>query len=146
MKLNQEIPKLSGTSHVLNGEVTREELMTNDRPTFILIWSVSCPSCKEHMDKIVEFLETIEDKVDIVTIHRPRQEEDKVIDTIVSEADEYGLKYSILVDNNLRVVENFNMNTMPEFYLFNRKGELIHYQTDATKFKILDKRIELMNK
>jgi len=141
MKLRESMPELTGATEWVNsGELLKGDLI-GTKPVLIHFWSISCYSCKKGMEKINYFYEAYEDKLNVVTIHMPRSEEDRNTSLIKQTADAYQLKKPIAIDDNHTITDLFNNRYVPAFYLFDQKGKLRYLQSGKTGTTVLRTRI-----
>jgi len=140
MKLREQMPELAGATEWLNGELTKTELV-GEKPTLIHFWSVSCYLCKKAMPQINQFREEYKDKLNVVAVHMPRSEEDFDLEAIKKTAEEHGITQSIFVDGDQKLTKAFENKYVPAYYLFDKAGNLRHYQAGGSGTKMLEKRV-----
>lgn len=140
MKLREPMPELSGATAWLNGEVTKAELV-GEKPTLIHFWSVSCHLCKEAMPKVNEFRDEYSDKLNVVAVHMPRSEDDLNLEEIKSVAEEHEITQPIFVDSEHKLTEAFENQYVPAYYVFDKDGNLRHFQAGGSGMKMLEKRV-----
>lgn len=140
MKLRDEMPSLTGETAELNGEVKRDELI-GEKPTLVHFWSISCHLCKEAMPNVNEFRDQYKDKLNVVSVHMPRSENDVNVEDIKKVAAEYGITQPILVDNDFKITDEFQNQYVPAYYVFDKNGVLRHFQAGGSGMKMLTKRV-----
>lgn len=140
MKLREPMPELTGATAWLNGEVTREQLI-GEKPTLIHFWSISCHLCKEAMPQVNQFRDEYKDKLNVVAVHMPRSENDLDIEDIKKVAAEHGITQPIFVDSELKLADAFENQYVPAYYVFDKDGNLRHYQAGGSGMKMLEKRV-----
>ncbi|UQD51545.1 TlpA family protein disulfide reductase [Bacillus methanolicus] len=140
MKLREPMPELTGATAWLNGEVTREQLI-GEKPTLIHFWSISCHLCKEAMPQVNQFRDEYKDKLNVVAVHMPRSENDLDIEDIKKVAEEHGITQPIFVDSELKLADAFENQYVPAYYVFDKDGNLRHYQAGGSGMKMLEKRV-----
>ncbi|WP_416827020.1 TlpA disulfide reductase family protein [Ectobacillus polymachus] len=140
MKLRDEMPSLTGATAELNGEVKRDELI-GEKPTLVHFWSISCHLCKEAMPNVNEFRDQYKDKLNVVSVHMPRSENDVNVEDIKNVAAEYGITQPILVDNDFKITDEFQNQYVPAYYVFDKNGVLRHFQAGGSGMKMLTKRV-----
>ncbi|RJS62041.1 TlpA disulfide reductase family protein [Bacillus sp. PK3_68] len=140
MKLREPMPELNGATAWLNGEVTKDELV-GEKPTLIHFWSISCHLCKEAMPKVNEFRDEYSDKLNVVAVHMPRSEDDLNLEEIKSVAAEHGITQPIFVDSEHKLTEAFENQYVPAYYVFDKDGNLRHFQAGGSGMKMLEKRV-----
>ncbi|MBM7578313.1 TlpA family protein disulfide reductase [Jeotgalibacillus terrae] len=140
MKLRAPMPELDGAVTWLNGEVSREDLV-GEKPTLIHFWSVSCHLCKEAMPDINELRDEYEDNLNVVAVHMPRSEDDLDMDVIAQVAKGHDISQPIYVDSEHKLTEAFENQYVPAYYVFDKEGQLRHFQAGGSGMKMLRKRL-----
>lgn len=140
MKLREPMPELEGATAWLDGEVTKSELV-GEKPTLIHFWSISCHLCKEAMPKVNEFRDEYSDKLNVVAVHMPRSEDDLDLEKIKAVAEEHGITQPIFVDSEHKLTEAFENQYVPAYYVFDKDGNLRHFQAGGSGMKMLEKRV-----
>ncbi|MFK2824845.1 TlpA disulfide reductase family protein [Bacillus sp. B190/17] len=140
MKLREPMPELNGATAWLNGEVTKDELV-GEKPTLIHFWSISCHLCKEAMPQVNNFRDEYKDKLNVVAVHMPRSEDDLNMEQIEATAKEHGISQPIFVDSEHKLTEAFENQYVPAYYVFDKDGNLRHFQAGGSGMKMLEKRV-----
>lgn len=140
MKLREQMPELTGATEWLNGEVTKEQLV-GEKPTLIHFWSVSCHLCKEAMPQVNKFRDDYKDQLNVVAVHMPRSEDDLDIELIKKVAAEHEITQPIYVDSEHKLNEAFENQYVPAYYVFDKDGNLRHFQAGGSGMKMLEKRV-----
>lgn len=140
MKLREQMPELKGATAWLNGEVSKADLI-GDKPTMIHFWSVSCYLCKEIMPQVNAFRDGYSEKLNVISVHMPRSEQDLNMDTITSTARELGITQPIFIDSEHNLTETFENEYVPSYYVFDETGQLRHFQAGGSGMKMLEKRV-----
>ena len=139
MRLREQIPELLGATYWINGDTTKEKLV-GENPTLIHFWSVSCYMCKEMMGEVNKLRDKYM-KLNIVAVHIPLKTSDQDVDLIRSSAIAHNITHSIYVDNAMRMKYAFGNNQVPAYYLFDKEGELRHFQAGKSGMRILENRV-----
>ena len=140
MKLREQMPELEGATSWLNGERTKAELV-GEKPTLIHFWSISCHLCKESMPEVNEFRDRYKEDLNVVAVHMPRSEDDLDMETIKSVAAEHDIIQPIFVDSEVKLTEAFDNQYVPAYYVFDKDGQLRHFQAGGSGMKMLEKRV-----
>ena len=140
MKLRQQMPELEGATAWLNGETSKAELV-GEKPTLIHFWSVSCHMCKEAMPDVNSFRDKYKDELNVVAVHMPRSEDDVDLENIKAVAAEHDITQSIFVDSELKLNDAFENQYVPAYYVFDKDGQLRHFQAGGSGMKMLEKRV-----
>lgn len=140
MKLREPMPELNGAVEWLNGQVTKEDLV-GEKPTIIHFWSISCHLCKEAMPQVNEFRDKYQDKLNVVAVHMPRSEDDLDLEEIKKVAAEHDITQPIFVDSEMKLTDAFENQYVPAYYVFDKDGNLRHFQAGGGGMKMLEKRV-----
>jgi thiol-disulfide isomerase/thioredoxin len=140
MKLRAAMPELNGATEWLNGEVKKEDLI-GEKPTLIHFWSISCHLCKEAMPQVNEFRDQYKDKLNVVAVHMPRSEDDLNLDEIKRVAAEHDITQPTFVDSEHKLTDAFENQYVPAYYVFDKDGQLRHFQAGGSGMKMLEKRV-----
>lgn len=140
MKLREIMPELVGETAWLNGKKTKSELV-GEKPTLIHFWSVSCHMCKEAMPDVNDFRDRFREDLNVIAVHIPRSEADLDMDLITASAEEHDIKQPIFVDNEMKLTDAFGNEHVPAYYVFDKDGQLRHFQAGGSGMKMLEKRV-----
>lgn len=141
MKLRDEMPEFDGVTEWVNGEVTKEELQGT--PTLVHYWSISCHTCKETLPQLIEWRDRYKDKgLRVISIEMPRSEKDLAIGPIKEAIKQYGLTHPVAIDNSHVLVDKYQNQYVPAYYLFDAEQKLRHYQAGEKGLKMLEKRLD----
>ncbi|AXH98557.1 TlpA family protein disulfide reductase [Sporosarcina sp. PTS2304] len=140
MKLRTQMPELQGETAWLNGETSKSELV-GQKPTLIHFWSVSCHMCKEAMPDVNNFRDQFKDELNVVAVHMPRSEDDLDLEQIKAVAAEHDITQPIFVDSELKLNDAFENQYVPAYYVFDKDGQLRHFQAGGSGMKMLEKRV-----
>jgi thiol-disulfide isomerase/thioredoxin len=139
MRLRTEMPELTGITEWVNGEVNKNDLAS--KPVLIHFWSVSCGMCKESLPEINKMRETYPN-LQIVGVHMPRSQKDTDISAVKETIIKYELKHPQGIDNEHNVVDSFENEFVPAFYLFDQEGVLRHRSAGEKALSMLKKPLE----
>ncbi|MFT4415189.1 TlpA disulfide reductase family protein [Fredinandcohnia humi] len=140
MKLREQLPELEGAKAWLNGEVSKSDLV-GEKPTLIHFWSISCGLCKEAMPQVNEFRDQYKDKLNVIAVHMPRSENDLDLEEIKQVAAQHDITQPIFVDSDLKLNDKFENQYVPAYYVFDKEGQLRHFQAGGSGMKMLTKRV-----
>ncbi|WP_078409313.1 TlpA family protein disulfide reductase [Priestia abyssalis] len=140
MKLREQMPELTGATEWLNGQATKDELI-GEKPTLIHFWSISCHLCKEAMPQVNEFRNQYKDKLNVIAVHMPRSENDLNLNEIKKVAEEHNIAQPIFVDSDHKLTDAFENQYVPAYYVFDKTGQLRHFQAGGSGMKMLEKRV-----
>ncbi|MEI5905968.1 TlpA disulfide reductase family protein [Bacillus spongiae] len=140
MKLRTSMPELAGATGWLNGEVLKANLV-GEKPTLIHFWAVSCHLCKEAMPQVNEFRDKYNDRLNVVAVHMPRSEDDLDLEKVKQVATEHDISQPIFIDNEHKLTDAFENQYVPAYYVFDKDGNLRHFQAGGSGMKMLEKRV-----
>ncbi|WP_027416923.1 redoxin domain-containing protein [Aneurinibacillus terranovensis] len=141
MKLRDEMPEFSGVTEWVNGEVTKEEL--KGQPALVHYWSISCHTCKETLPQLNQWRDYYKDQgLRVVSIHMPRSEKDTQIEPVKEAIKHYELTHPVAIDNSHALVDAYENQYVPAYYLFDKDLKLRHYQAGEKGLKMLEKRLD----
>ncbi|GEN83978.1 thiol-disulfide oxidoreductase YkuV [Sporosarcina luteola] len=140
MKLRDQMPELTGATTWLNGRVDKADLV-GEKPTLIHFWSVSCHLCKEAMPEVNNFRDQYKNELNVIAVHMPRSEDDLDLYNITEIAEEHDITQPIFVDSDLKLTDAFDNQYVPAYYVFDKDGQLRHFQAGGSGMKMLEKRV-----
>lgn len=139
LRLRTEMPEINGVTEWVNGEATKEDLLGN--PVLIHFWSISCGMCKKSLPDVNKLRDEYP-QLKLVGIHMPRSEKDTDVDAVKENIVKYELKHPQGIDNAHRVVDAFENEFVPSFYLFDAKGLLRHRSAGEKALNMLKRPLE----
>ncbi|MFD1427884.1 thiol-disulfide isomerase/thioredoxin [Kroppenstedtia sanguinis] len=141
LRLRTEMPELKGVTEWVNGEVTKEELL--GKPVLIHFWSISCGICKKSMPDVLKIRDGYKDAgLQVVGIHMPRSEKDTDKEAVKEAIEKYEMTHPQAIDNQHSVVDAFENEFVPAFYLFDAEGQLRHRSAGEKAMKMLERPLE----
>ncbi|MDA8353060.1 MAG: redoxin domain-containing protein [Firmicutes bacterium] len=144
MRLRTEMPELKGATEWVNGEVNKEEL--EGKPVLIHFWSISCGICKKNMPDVLKIRDENEN-LKVVGIHMPRSEKDTDVDAVKEAIEKYDLTHPQAIDNQHSIVDAFENEFVPAFYLFDEEGQLRHRSAGEKALNMLERPLQrVLNK
>jgi len=93
------------------------------------------------MPAVNDFRDRFKEGLNVVAVHIPRSEADFDIDLIKLTAIEHDIKQPIFVDNELKLTNAFGNEHVPAYYVFDKDGQLRHFQAGGSGMKMLEKRM-----
>jgi len=126
--MRSPLPSLEGVATWLNGEPSIEEL--RGFPVVISFWSKSCYMCHDSAEQVGEWRDTFAPHgVIFIAVHQPRSEDELDVAAVEKDArEEMKLTQPVAIDNEHTIVDRFENQFVPAFYIFNRRHELRHFQ------------------
>lgn len=142
LRLRTALPDIGGVTEWVNQEVSNDEL--TGQPVLVHFWSVSCELCKMGFKELNKLREE-HPHVEFIGIHVPRSEKDTDVDAVKETIVKYELKHPQGIDNKHAVVDAFENEYVPAFYLFDAKGQLRHRFAGAKALSMLKRPLERMS-
>jgi thiol-disulfide isomerase/thioredoxin len=142
LRMRSPLPSLEGATAWVNGEIQPDEL--RGRPVVVSFWSVSCYLCHESAEQFAQWRDRYEARgVAFVAVHQPRSAEELDVDAVTKDAlDEMHYTQSVAIDNTHAIVDRFQNQFVPAFYVFNAAHELRHFQAGGKGFERFETAIE----
>lgn len=140
--MRSPLPSLEGATAWVNGEPKPEEL--RGLPVVVSFWSKSCYICHETAEQFAQWRDRFADRgVAFVAVHQPRSEDELDVDAVTKDAkDEMRLTQPVAIDNTHTLVDRFENQFVPAFYVFNRNHQLRHFQAGGKGFERIEAAIE----
>lgn len=105
--------------------------MIGEKPLLVHFWSISCHLCKNAMPEVNELRNAYRDHLNVIAVHMPLSKQDINIEEITRIARAHHMTQPIFIDNDSYLSTQFRTRYVPTYYIFDRNGELRHYQTDG---------------
>lgn len=93
------------------------------------------------MPNVNEFRDEYKDELNVLAVHMPRSEKDLDIDQVKEVAKEHDIIQPIFVDNDHALTDAFENQYVPAYYVFDKEGQLRHFQAGGGGMKMLRKRV-----
>lgn len=138
LHMRSPLPSLEGAAAWLNGGIDAEAL--RDKPVVVSFWSKSCYLCHESAEQFNAWREKFAKAgVAFVSIHQPRSEDELDVAAVSVDAlDEMKLTQPVAIDNDHAIVERFENQFVPAYYVFNRDHQLRHFQAGGKGLERLE--------
>src|SRR5580692_3351665 len=120
LRMRSPLPSLEGATAWVNGEPSPEEL--RGLPVVVSFWSKSCYLCHDTAEQFGVWRDKFAKQgVKFVAVHQPRSEDELDVAAVTKDAlEEMKLTQPVAVDNDHAIVERFQNEFVPAFYVFNR--------------------------
>ena len=136
-------PDLVGIAHYLN--TTPEELTEEIKDKVVLydIWTYSCINCVRTLPYITAWNDKYADKgLLIVGIHSPEFEFEKDPKNVEMAIGKYGIKYPVVLDNDMETWKAFENNYWPRKYIADHEGYIRYDHIGEGNYKETEKIIQ----
>ncbi len=135
LRMRSPLPSLEGVATWCNGGEPSADARAG-KPVVVSFWSLSCHLCHESAEAFARVRDHFAPLgVAFVAIHQPRSESE--LDIAAVEADALGemqLVQPCAIDNEHTLVDRFENQFVPAFYVFNRDHEMRHFQAGGKGF------------
>jgi thiol-disulfide isomerase/thioredoxin len=140
--MRSPLPSLEGATAWVNGEPKPEEL--RGLPVVVSFWSKSCYICHDTAEQFAQWRDKFaQHGVAFVAVHQPRSEDELDVAAVTKDAlEEMKLTQPVAIDNNHTLVDRFENQFVPAFYVFNREHALRHFQAGGKGFDRIEAAIE----
>ncbi len=142
LRMRSPLPSLEGVAVWINGEPKPEEL--HDRPVVVHFWSITCYICHDVVEQVNAWREKYaKDGVAFISVHQPRSADELDIDAVRKDALEVmKLTQPCAIDNEHVLVDRFENQFVPAYYIFDRSHQLRHFQAGDKGYDRIESAIE----
>lgn len=142
LRMRSPLPSLEGAAAWINGEINAEEL--RGFPVVVSFWSKSCYQCHDTAEQFAAWRDKYSQHgVAFVAVHQPRSQDELDIAVVTEDAkNEMHLTQPVAIDNTHTIVDRFENQFVPAFYVFNRMHQLRYFQAGAKSFERIEAAIE----
>ncbi len=145
LHMNSSMPDLTGATRWFNVKEGRNGFTAGElkgSPVLIHFWSVSCHTCHEVAPQVQQWKQEWEPKgLKFISIHQAKSEADLDLDKIAKDVEKLGMDQPVAADNDFKIIDAFDNQYMPAFYLFDSEGKMRHFQAGDRGFDRLQDRI-----
>jgi thiol-disulfide isomerase/thioredoxin len=128
LRMRSPLPSWEGVAEWINGEPRGEEL--RGFPVLVHFWSISCHLCHGAAEQLNAWRERFgKEGMVFIGVHQPRSEAELDAAAVRKDAlEEMWLTEPCAIDNEHTLVDRFENQFVPAYYVFNRRHELRHFQ------------------
>jgi thiol-disulfide isomerase/thioredoxin len=140
--MRSPLPSLEGAAAWINGEPKGADLA--GRPVFVQFWSISCYLCHDVAEQVNAWRERYaKDGLVFIAVHQPRSEAELDAGAVAKDAlEQMKLTQPCAIDNDHALVERFENQYVPAYYLFDRAHRLRHFQAGDKGYDRIEAAIE----
>jgi cytochrome c biogenesis protein CcmG, thiol:disulfide interchange protein DsbE len=123
----KQIPTAS--LQTLDGKtVNISDYIGKGKPTIVSFWATWCAPCKRELDGYSKVYESWQKKygVELVAVSVDKKE---AIANVKPMVEQKGWKYTVLTDNDGALQNALKLQSVPQTYILDKKGKIIHSQT-----------------
>ncbi|MBV8749281.1 MAG: redoxin domain-containing protein [Candidatus Eremiobacteraeota bacterium] len=135
LRTGSPLPSLDGVATWINGsQPTAEELA--GKPLLVHVWSVSCYICHNVADEVAKWQAEYGPRgLVVIGIHQPRGPEELDVAKVTADAQgEMAIRWPAAIDNEHTLVQRFENQFVPAYYVFDRDHNLVHRQAGDRGF------------
>jgi len=129
LRMRSPLPSLAGVEVWLNGAAPTPESLAG-KPVLVHFWSLSCYLCHDVAKQVAEWRDRFGPQgLEVIAIHQPRGPEELDVTKVTADAQgAMELTQPCAIDNEHTLVDRFQNQFVPAYYVFNRQHELRHFQ------------------
>jgi thiol-disulfide isomerase/thioredoxin len=142
LRMRSPLPSLEGAAEWIGREPPASQL--HGRPVVVSFWSASCHLCHANADLVAAWRDRFKERgVEFVAVHQPRSPEELDVEAVRRDAlEEMHLTQPVAIDNAHAIVDRFENEFVPAFYVFDRRHELRHFQAGGRGLERIEAAIE----
>jgi thiol-disulfide isomerase/thioredoxin len=143
LRTGSELPSLDGVPTWINGGQPRSEELAG-KPLLVHFWSISCYICHNVAETVAGWRETYGPRgLAVLAVHQPRGPEELDVAKVTEDAQgPMHITQPCALDNEHTLVDRFENQFVPAYYLFDREHKLVHRQAGDRGFERLEAKIE----
>ena len=104
--------------------------------TVVHFWTFGCINCKRNLPIYAKWQKQFaKQDVEIIGIHTPETEEEKVADNVLKRVKEMGITYPVLLDQKRENWNRWEQEYWPTVYVIDRKGRVRYRWTGELEYK-----------
>ena len=145
----KKAPELKGVSGYINTNADELKKRVNGNVVLYDIWTYSCINCLRTLPYIEAWNQKYSDKgLVVIGVHSPEFEFEKDYKNVDTAVKKFGIKYPVVLDNDMIVWDSFGNHYWPRKYLvddegfirYDHIGEGSYDETERIIQKLLDER------
>lgn len=128
LRMRSPLPSLDGVDTWIGEAPTRESLA--GKAVLVHFWSISCYICHDVAKQVAEWRDRFGPQgLEVIAIHQPRGPEELDVEKVTADAlGAMELTQACAIDSEHVLVDRFQNQFVPAYYVFNRNHELRHFQ------------------
>lgn len=142
LRTGSPLPSLHGVPAWLNGGEPADEALAG-KPLLVHFWSISCSICHDVAAEVARWhAEYAPRGLAVVGVHQPRGPEELDVAAVTEDArGPMGITWPCAIDNEHTLVDRFQNEFVPAYYLFDREHKLVHRQAGDRGFERLHDKV-----
>lgn len=139
--MRSPLPSLEGATAWINGEPSPDDL--HDRPVVVQFWSITCYICHNVVEQVNAWRDKYGKDAVFISIHQPRSEAELDVAAVTKDAlEQMKITQPCAIDNDHTIVERFQNQFVPAYYIFDRSHQLRHFQAGDKGYDRIESAIE----
>jgi thiol-disulfide isomerase/thioredoxin len=142
LRTGSALPSLDGVSTWIHGGEPKGEELAG-KPLLVHFWSVSCYICHDVAAEVKKWQAEYGPRgLEVVAIHQPRGPEELDVAKVTEDAEgPMGITWPLAIDNEHTIVQRFENQFVPAYYVFDKDHNLVHRQAGDRGFERLHDKI-----
>jgi thiol-disulfide isomerase/thioredoxin len=142
LRTGSDLPSLDGVATWINGGAPKDEELAG-KPLLVHFWSVSCYLCHDVAEEVARWQAAYAPQgLVFVAVHQPRGPEELDVAAVGADAaGPMGITWPCAIDNEHTIVQGYENQFVPAYYLFDRDHKLVHRQAGDRGFERLHEKI-----
>ncbi|MGH7715775.1 MAG: TlpA family protein disulfide reductase, partial [Vulcanimicrobiaceae bacterium] len=134
---------LQGATRWINGPEPSEDTLLG-HPVFVSFWSKTCYVCHDVAVEVARWRTRFEPAgLLFIAVHQPRIPQEHDLEDAIDDAlGAMNITQFAAFDNDLEIVERFDNQFVPAYYLFDREHKLRHFQAGDKGYDRIEAAIE----
>jgi thiol-disulfide isomerase/thioredoxin len=142
LRMRSRLPSFDGAVRWINEEPAEDVLA--GKPVLVHFWSISCYICHDVAQQIASWRKKYATHgLQLIAVHQPRSPEELDVESVIADAKgPMHITHPMAIDNEHAIVERFENQFVPAYYLFDREHRLRHFQAGDKGYDRIEAAIE----
>lgn len=145
------VPEITNPSGFVNSEPFQIADLIGKKVIMVDFWTYSCINCQRTLPYINAWYDKYKDNgLEIVGIHTPEFDFEKLLGNVQTAVDKYGIKYPVVLDNDHGTWTAYQNRYWPHKFLIDINGKIVYdhigeggyEETEAVIQRLLKERAE----
>ncbi|KAA8728656.1 cytochrome c biogenesis protein CcdA [Corynebacterium phocae] len=129
-----KLPELAGLENWFNTDQPVDPL-TSGNVTLVDFWAYACINCQRANEHVTKLYDNYKDYgLDVIGIHAPEYSFEEDLANVKKAAQDTGINYPVVQDNNFVTWKNFNNRYWPAHYLTDHNGTVVQIHEGEGKY------------
>ncbi len=142
LRMRSLLPSLEGVAAWVNGQPNDADLA--GRPVLVHFWSISCYLCHSVVDQVNGWRdEYAADGLAFLSVHQPRSPAELDAQAVREDAlQAMKMTQPCAIDNEHTIVDRFENQFVPAYYIFDRSHHLRHFQAGDKGYERIESALD----